>query len=67
MNALDRDKCFARRLKRAGNVDALGIVRVTKSMESARQKSNDEHRSSWGVRYFGSGQHRRRVGDTYQR
>lgn len=67
MNAIQQDKCFARRIIRAGNVRAIGIVRVTQGIENARQIPNDERRSAWGARYYASGQHRRVSGGTYQR
>lgn len=50
MNGLQRDKCAARRIARAGCVDALRIVRVTHRLEAARPLSNAERVSAWRTR-----------------
>lgn len=50
MNAVERDKCFARRLVRAGCVDAIGIVRITSRLEAARPRTNAERVSAWRAR-----------------
>lgn len=49
MNALQADKCFARRIARAGCVDALGIVRARR-MDSTLPKTNAERVSAWRAR-----------------
>ena len=47
MNAVLRDKCAARRIARAGCVEALGIVRITTRLEAARPLSNAERVNAW--------------------
>ena len=47
MNPVLRDKCAARRIARAGCVDAIGIVRVTTRLEAARPLSNAERVHAW--------------------
>jgi len=47
MNPVLRDKCAARRIARAGCVDALGIVRVSTRLEAARPLSNAERVNAW--------------------
>lgn len=49
MNAVQRDKCAARRIARAGCVDALGIVRARR-MDAVRPLSNAERVSAWRAR-----------------
>lgn len=49
MNAVQRDKCVARRIARAGSVDALGIVRASR-MDTVRPRSNAERVSAWRAR-----------------
>lgn len=50
MNPLLQDKCAARRIARAGCVDALGIVRINRSLEAARPLSNAERVGRWRTR-----------------
>jgi len=46
MNPVLRDKCAARRIARAGCVDALGIVRASR-MDTVRPRSNAERVNAW--------------------
>lgn len=50
MNAIEQDRCFARRLARAGNLTAIGIARVGRSLEAARPLSNAERVTRWRKR-----------------
>ena len=50
MNSLQRDKCVARRISRAGCVNALGIVRVRHRPDDTRVLSNSERVSWWRTR-----------------
>ena len=47
MNPVLRDKCAARRIARAGCVDALGIVRISTRLDAARPLSNAERVNAW--------------------
>lgn len=49
MNAIQRDKCYARRLARAGSLEALGIVRASR-LDTVRPRSNAERVSAWRMR-----------------
>ena len=61
MNAVMRDKCAARRIARAGCVDALGIVRA-RHMDTTLPKTNAERVSAWRAR-----SHKPGFGGTYVR
>lgn len=50
MNALLRDKCFARRLSRAGCVESLGIRRVRHDAEDTRVDTPSERVLAWRMR-----------------
>ena len=54
MNAVLRDKCFARRMVRAGCVEAVGIVRARR-MDSTRTPTNAERVSAWRGRSHAPG------------
>ena len=54
MNAVMRDKCFARRMVRAGCVEAVGIVRARR-MDSTRVPTNAERVSAWRKRSHAPG------------
>lgn len=57
MNRLQRDKCVARRISRAGCVKALGIVRVRHNADDTRVLSNSERVSWWRSRANMPGMH----------
>lgn len=57
MNDLQRDKCVARRISRAGCVHALGITRVRHSPDDTRVLSNSERVSWWRSRANMPGMH----------
>lgn len=57
MNDLQRDKCVARRISRAGCVKALGIVRVRHNADDTRVLSNSERVSWWRARANMPGMH----------
>lgn len=57
MNSLQRDKCVARRISRAGCVKALGIVRVRHKRDDTRVLSNSERVSWWRARANMPGMH----------
>lgn len=57
MNNLQRDKCVARRISRAGCVNALGITRVRHSPDDTRVLSNSERVSWWRSRANMPGMH----------
>lgn len=57
MNSLQRDKCVARRISRAGCVRALGIVRVRHKHDDTRVLSNSERVSWWRIRANMPGMH----------
>lgn len=57
MNNLQRDKCVARRISRAGCVNALGITRVRHSPDDTRVLSNNERVSWWRSRANMPGMH----------
>lgn len=50
MNAVQRDKCFARRIARAGCVEALGIQRVRHGAEDTRVQTAAERVMAWRMR-----------------
>lgn len=50
MNAVLRDKCYARRLSRSGCVEALGIQRVRHSAEDTRVPTAAERVMAWRMR-----------------
>jgi hypothetical protein len=54
MNALQRDKCFARRMVRAGCVEAVGIIRARR-MESTEAPTNAQRVSAWRWRSHAPG------------
>lgn len=50
MNAVMQDKCFARRIDRAGCVEALGIQRVRHGAEDTRVPTAAERVMAWRLR-----------------
>lgn len=49
MNALQRDKCYVRRMVRAGCVEAVGIIRARR-MESTNPPTNADRVRAWRLR-----------------
>src|SRR6185437_5787450 len=54
MNAIQRDKCFVRRMVRAGCVESVGIVRARR-MESTEPPTNAQRVSAWRKRSHAPG------------
>ncbi|HET7596025.1 MAG TPA: hypothetical protein VFK15_03775 [Burkholderiales bacterium] len=54
MNHVQRDKCYMRRMVRAGCVDAVGVVRA-RHMDSTRPQTNAERVSAWRNRSHAPG------------
>ena len=55
MNPVDADKCAARRIAKAGCVDALAIRRVRSDPEDTRVLTNDERVMRWRERAWKPG------------